>query len=175
TTPGESRDSTHRSPQGLTPLRAIDAWPKIGPTMRVHDVACRGSRGAGRSGSRPRRARGRGPPDRGRGLTAPGSTGAPSPACSARRVQEVEHRLDDWLVGLPRSVSPEPDRLDNHIRAHRGEWLVFLHDAEVPPTNNHAEQMLRPAVITRKIARCNKNLPGAPVHSIFARLTGRPH
>jgi hypothetical protein len=71
----------------------------------------------------------------------------------ARRVQEIENRLDDWLDGLPRSVSPELDRRDNHIRAHRGEWLVFLHDPEVPPTNNHAEQMLRLAVITRKFFR----------------------
>jgi transposase len=88
----------------------------------------------------------------------------------ARRVQEIENRLDSWLDDLPRSVSPELDRLDNHIRAHRGEWLVFLHDAEVPPTNNHAEQMLRPAVISRKIGGCNKTLRGALVHSMLASL-----
>jgi transposase len=47
---------------------------------------------------------------------------------------------------------------------------VFLHDPEVPPTNNHAEQMLRPAVITRKVGGCNKNLLGALVHSILASI-----
>ncbi|HEY7314492.1 MAG TPA: IS66 family transposase [Gemmataceae bacterium] len=83
-----------------------------------------------------------------------------TPAGYARRVQEIENRLDDWLDGLPRTISPELDRLDNHIRAHRGEWLVFLHDPEVPPTNNHAEQMLRPAVITRTVGGCNKTLWG---------------
>jgi transposase len=88
----------------------------------------------------------------------------------ARRVREIEHRLDEWLDGLPRSVSPELDRLDNHIRAHRGEWLVFLYDPEVPPTNNHAEQMLRPAVITRKVGGCNKTLLGALVRSILASI-----
>jgi transposase len=93
-----------------------------------------------------------------------------TPKGYARRVQEIEHRLDDWLDGLPRLVSPELDRLDNHIRAHRGEWLVFLHDGEVPPTNNHAEQMLRPAVITRKVGGCNKTLLGALVHGILASL-----
>jgi hypothetical protein len=56
------------------------------------------------------------------------------------------------------------------IRAHRGEWLVFLHDPAVPPTNNHAEQMLRPAVITRKVGGCNKTLWGALVHGILASL-----
>ena len=58
----------------------------------------------------------------------------------------------------------------HHLRKHRGEWLVFLHDAEVPPTNNHAEQMLRPAVITRKVGGCNKTLLGAMVHGILSSL-----
>jgi transposase len=93
-----------------------------------------------------------------------------TPAGYARRVQDIEQRLDDWLDALPRSRSPELERLDNHIRAHRGEWLVFLHDAEVPPTNNHAEQMLRPAVITRKVGGCNKTLLGALVHSVLASI-----
>jgi transposase len=48
--------------------------------------------------------------------------------------------------------------------------LDFLHDAEVPPTNNHAEQMLRPAVITRKVGGCNKSLGGALVHGILASI-----
>jgi transposase len=48
--------------------------------------------------------------------------------------------------------------------------LVFLHDLGVPPTNNHAEQMLRPAVITRKVGGCNKTLWGALVHGILASI-----
>jgi hypothetical protein len=52
----------------------------------------------------------------------------------------------------------ELNRLDNHIRAHRGEWLVFLHDPEAPPTNNHTERMLRPPVITRKVGGCNRTI-----------------
>jgi transposase len=90
----------------------------------------------------------------------------------ARRVQEVENRLDDWLASnlRRRSLSPELDRLDGHIREHRGEWLVFLHDPEVPPTNNHADQMLRPAVIARKVGGCNKGLLGAAAHSVLASL-----
>jgi transposase len=92
------------------------------------------------------------------------------PETYARRVQQIEASLDDWLDGLPRDMSPELDRLDTHIRRHRGEWLVFLHDPEVPPTNNHAERMLRPAVITRKVGGCNKTLQGALVHGILASL-----
>jgi transposase len=89
-----------------------------------------------------------------------------------QRVENIEDRLDDWLEAnnRRRSASAELDRLDLHIRAHRGEWLSFLHDPEVPPTNNHAEQMLRPAVITRKVGGCNKNLLGALVHSILSSI-----
>ena len=47
---------------------------------------------------------------------------------------------------------------------------MFLREPTVPPTNNHAEQMLRPAVITRKIGGCNKNLQGALVHSILSSI-----
>ena len=53
---------------------------------------------------------------------------------------------------------------------HRDEWLLFLRDPAVPPTNNHAEQMLRPAVITRKVGGCNKNLWGSLVHSVLASI-----
>src|SRR5262249_57736691 len=83
------------------------------------------------------------------------------------RVQAIEDRLDAWLDAnlCRRTLSPELNRLDQHIRDHRGEWLVFLHDSAVPPTNNHAEQMLRPAVITRKIGGFNKNPLGALVDS----------
>jgi transposase len=90
----------------------------------------------------------------------------------ARHVQDIEDRLDAWLESnlCRERCSPELDRLDSHLRAHRGEWLAFLHDPEVPPTNNHAEQMLRPAVITRKVGGCNKNLLGAVVHGILSSL-----
>jgi transposase len=93
-------------------------------------------------------------------------------AAFAERVQEIEDRLDAWLEAnlRQRNISADLDRLDQHIREHRGEWLAFLHDPEVPPTNNHAEQMLRPAVITRKVGGCNKNLLGALVHSMLSSI-----
>jgi len=88
----------------------------------------------------------------------------------ASRVQMIEDALDAWLDCAPRDGSADLDRLVAHVASHRGEWLVFLHDAEVPPTNNHAEQMLRPAVITRKVGGCNKTLLGALVHGVLASL-----
>jgi transposase len=86
------------------------------------------------------------------------------------RVQKIEDALDTWLDRVPVNGSRDLDRLVKHVASHRGEWLVFLHDAAVPPTNNHAEQMLRPAVITRKVGGCNKTLLGALVHGVLASL-----
>jgi transposase len=91
-------------------------------------------------------------------------------AVYARRVQKLEDALEEWLDHVPPDGSRDLDRLVKHVAQHRGEWLVFLHDAEVPPTNNHAEQMLRPAVITRKVGGCNKTLLGAVVHGVLASL-----
>jgi transposase len=96
-----------------------------------------------------------------------------TPQGYARRVQEIDNRLEDWLVDRYarfESLSPELKRLAKHIAGHRDEWLLFLHDPAVPPTNNHAERMLRPAVITRKVGGCNKTLLGALVHSILASI-----
>jgi hypothetical protein len=85
-------------------------------------------------------------------------------------VQDIEDALDAWLDHVPLDGSRDLHRLVSHVARHRGEWLVFLHDAEVPPTNNHAESMLRPAVITRKVGGCNKTLLGAVVHGVLASL-----
>lgn len=95
-----------------------------------------------------------------------------SAAAYERRVQDIEYRFDAWLAGVARArtTSPELERLFNHMVNHYDEWLVFLREPAVPPTNNHAERMLRPAVITRKVGGCNKTLLGALVHSILASL-----
>ncbi len=95
-----------------------------------------------------------------------------TPTGYARRAQTIENELDDWLESNNRKHKPSAEllRLDQHVRRHRGEWLVYLHLPHVPATNNHAEHMLRPAVITRKVGGCNKNARGARVHEILASL-----
>lgn len=87
-----------------------------------------------------------------------------------RRVSQLENRFDAWLDYHGSRPSPELDRLARHLADHRWQWLLFLYDAEIPATNNHAERMLRPSVIVRKIGACNKTLRGALAHSILASL-----
>lgn len=51
--------------------------------------------------------------------------------------------------------------LQQRIVKHDGEWLVFLDDPRVPPTNNLAERALRPLVVLRKITFGHRTPEGA--------------
>jgi transposase len=52
-------------------------------------------------------------------------------------------------------------RLQGRLCRYRDEWLTFLDDPRVPPTNNRAEQLLRQLVILRKITFGHRSLAGA--------------
>ena len=51
--------------------------------------------------------------------------------------------------------------LQKRILKHQHEWLVFLNDPRVPPTNNEAERALRPLVVLRKITFGHRSDAGA--------------
>ena len=51
--------------------------------------------------------------------------------------------------------------LQKRILKHQQEWLVFLDDPRVPPTNNMAERALRPLVVLRKITFGHRSHAGA--------------
>ncbi|MEI6541355.1 MAG: transposase [Planctomycetota bacterium] len=51
--------------------------------------------------------------------------------------------------------------LQKRILKHQHEWLVFLDDPRVPPTNNEAERALRPLVVLRKITFGHRSDAGA--------------
>ena len=55
-------------------------------------------------------------------------------------------QLTTFLVSHEKAVT-----LQKRILKHQHEWLVFLDDPRVPPTNNLAERGLRPLVVLRKI------------------------
>jgi transposase len=86
-----------------------------------------------------------------------------------RRVRAWEDEWLDWLVQT-RRAGEEVQKLRRHLFDHDQEFQRFLFEPGVPATNNHAERMLRPAVITRKTGGCNKTLLGACVHGVLASL-----
>ena len=64
-------------------------------------------------------------------------------------------RLEQWNLTHRKALT-----LQGRIVAYRGEWLVFVDDARVPPTNNLAEQALRSLVVLRKITFGHRALDG---------------
>lgn len=65
-------------------------------------------------------------------------------------------RLISWELGYDKAQT-----LQERIKRYQDCWLVFLEDARVPPTNNHAERCLRPLVILRKITFGHRTRAGA--------------
>lgn len=51
--------------------------------------------------------------------------------------------------------------LQARLLRHHDEWLVFVDDPRVPPTNNLAERQLRPLVVLRKITFGHRSEAGA--------------
>ena len=85
-----------------------------------------------------------------------------------------EHQGEiDWLRGEQKRLEGVPldhalaERLQNRLKKHTAEWLVFLDHAGVSATNNLAERALRPLVILRKLTFGNRSTAGAQRTSWF--------
>lgn len=64
-------------------------------------------------------------------------------------------RLEKWAVTRKKALT-----LQARIVNYHDDWLVFVDDARVPPTNNLAERALRPLVVLRKITFGHRSLGG---------------
>jgi len=81
----------------------------------------------------------------------------------------VRAEMQVLLVGDIRE--PANRRLARHLRNHHDELFTFLDVPGLAPTNNLAEQEIRPAVVIRKISAGNRTEPGAHVHEVLASLS----
>lgn len=75
----------------------------------------------------------------------------------------LEKRLDRLLE--PEYADPKSATLAKRIEKYRDEWLVFLYNVDVEPTNNLAERQIRPFVLIRKISSGNRSEWGALVYA----------
>jgi hypothetical protein len=71
-------------------------------------------------------------------------------------LREEQLRLETCEVKHEKALT-----LQARLLRHHGEWLVFLDDPRVPPTNNLAERALRPLVVLRKITFGHRSSAGA--------------
>ena len=91
-----------------------------------------------------------------------------SPQGYARRVTEVEHRLEALLQRRVRGAPVR--RLQKRYRRHRAHLFVFLHCPDVPPDNNACERALRPSVIHRKVTNGFRSEWGAHAYAALATV-----
>jgi transposase len=82
----------------------------------------------------------------------------------------LETRLDQLIDAKRQLTDPDNARFAKRLRKHRLHILRFLYVDELDATNNQAERMLRPAVITRKTNGCNRSETGAQTHAILSSL-----
>ena len=83
--------------------------------------------------------------------------------------EQVYQEMQAKLLTLAQHPWQDPDcrRLAKRILKYLDELLLWLRKPDVAPDNNHAEQGLRPAVITRKTSFGSRSKQGA--HA-FARI-----
>ena len=86
------------------------------------------------------------------------------------QAQALETQLDDLIDTRRRLTDPDNVRLAKRLRKQRPHVLRFLYIDGLDATNNQAERMLRPAVITRKTSGCNRTAGGADAHSTLASI-----
>jgi hypothetical protein len=92
------------------------------------------------------------------------------PADFAAKAAQIEARLNELIDRKRRLTDPDNARLAKRLRKQRAHLLRFLYIDGLDATNNQAERMLRPAVITRKTSGCNRTDGGAHTHSILASV-----
>ncbi len=91
-----------------------------------------------------------------------------SPEVYITRCRKIHCRLRKLITG------PYKDRhcgrFVKRLKRHRDELFTFLEHPEVPADNNHAERMIRPAVIARKNSYCNRSENGAKTQAILMSI-----
>jgi transposase len=99
------------------------------------------------------------------------------PTTFAQQAQTLEARLDALVNPQRRLKDTDNLRFAKRLRKHRPHLLRFLYVEGLEATNNQAERMLRPAVITRKTNGCNRTRTGAETHAILSSVlvTCRQH
>ena len=92
------------------------------------------------------------------------------PTVYLHRARSLESRLDKLIDERRRFSDPDNKRFAKQLRKQRPHLLRFLYIDELDATNNQAERMLRPAVITRKTGGCNRTEQGASTHAILSSI-----
>jgi transposase len=86
----------------------------------------------------------------------------------ASRIGLINKRL--WALADATCHDADARRLTERIGKYRDYLFTFLDTPGVPPDNNHAERMIRPAVILRKNSLCNRSEQGAATQAVLMSI-----
>jgi transposase len=91
---------------------------------------------------------------------------------SAAQARRLENHYQQRLKKIcARALAhPEAEKLRLRLRENRAKLFTFIRHPQVGPTNNQAEQSLRPSVILRKLTFGNRSPAGARHHSVLSSL-----
>ena len=84
------------------------------------------------------------------------------------RIGLINQRL--WKLADAGYRDADAIRLAERISKYRDQLFTFLDTPGVPPDNNHAERMIRPAVIIRKNSLCNRSEQGAATQAVLMSI-----
>lgn len=93
-----------------------------------------------------------------------------APTQFAQQAHQLEHALDTLIDVHRHLTDPDNLRFAKRLRKQRAHLLRFLYLDDLDATNNQAERMLRPGVITRKTGGCNRTASGAVAHAILTSV-----
>lgn len=94
-------------------------------------------------------------------------------AMSGEQLEDLEKQLQKKLDNICRYklTYPRAETFRKRlIGKERSRWFTFLYHKEVGPTNNLAEQAIRPLVIFRKTSFGTRSEEGSQQHSVLASL-----
>jgi transposase len=91
-----------------------------------------------------------------------------TPGRYASRIGLINRRL--WKLADAVYSDADAARLGERLGKYRDYLFTFLDTAGVPPDNNHAERMIRPAVIIRKNSLCNRSGQGATTQAVLMSI-----
>jgi hypothetical protein len=83
-------------------------------------------------------------------------------------IRRIDRRLMDLALGS--YADADADRLAKRLMRHCDSLFTFLDHPDVPYENNHAERMIRPAVIIRKNSQSNRSDKGAMTQAILMSI-----
>ena len=78
----------------------------------------------------------------------------------ANKIWDHQNSFHQWIEAHVENKCEATSRLARHLRDYEIEFTKHLHDRQIPPTNNCAEQTLRTAVLPRKIGCCSRSVKG---------------